>query len=46
MHLVQWGKENNYQFTTLDDFIVDNDWLNLQAMKDNSILDSNTVRML
>lgn len=46
MHLVQWGKENNYQFTTLDDFIVDNDWLNLQAMRDNSILDPNTVKML
>ena len=46
MYLVQWGKENNYQFTTLDDFIVDNDWLNLQAMRDNSILDSNTVKML
>lgn len=46
LQLIEWGKENNYQFTTLDDFIVDNDWLNLQAMKDNSILDSNTVKML
>jgi hypothetical protein len=46
MQLVKWGKENNYQFTTLDSFIVDNDWLNIAAMKDNSILDSNTVKML
>lgn len=46
MQLVKWGKENNYQFTTLDSFIVDNDWLNIEAMKDNSILDSNTVKML
>ena len=46
LQLVEWGKENNYQFTTLDSFIVDNDWLNIQAMKDNSILDANTVKML
>jgi hypothetical protein len=46
MELIEWGKNNNYQFTTLDSFIVDNDWLNIAAMKDNSILDSNTVKML
>ena len=46
MQLVQWGKDNNYQFTTLDSFIVDNDWLNIAAMKDNSVLDANTVKML
>ena len=46
LQLIEWGKENNYQFTTLDSFIVDNDWLNIQAMKDNSILDANTVKML
>ena len=46
LQLIEWGKENNYQFTTLDSFIVDNDWLNIQAMRDNSILDANTVKML
>lgn len=46
MQLVEWGKQNNYQFTTLDSFIVDHDWLNIKAMKDNSMLDSNTVKML
>lgn len=46
MQLVEWGKENNYQFTTLDSFIVDNDWLNIEAMKDNSTLSANTVKML
>jgi hypothetical protein len=46
LQLIEWGKENNYQFTTLDSFIVDNDWLNIEAMKDNSVLDSNTVKML
>ena len=46
MQLIEWGKQNNYQFTTLDSFIVDNDWLNIEAMKDNGSLDANTVRML
>ena len=46
MQLVEWGKQNNYQFTTLDSFIVDNDWLNIEAMQENGALDANTVRML
>ena len=46
IQLIEWGKQNNYQFTTLDSFIVDNDWLNIEAMKDNGSLDANTVRML
>ena len=46
MELVEWGKQNNYQFTTLDSFIVDNDWLNIAAMKDNGTLDTNAVKML
>ena len=46
IQLVQWGKDNNYQFTTLDSFIVDNDWLNIEAMKDSAQLNANTVKML
>ena len=46
LQLIEWGKNNNYQFTTLDSFIVDNDWLNIEAMKENSILDANIVQML
>jgi hypothetical protein len=46
MQIIQWGKENNYQFTILDSFIVDNDWLNIEAMKDSSQLNANTVKML
>ena len=46
MQLIEWGKQNNYQFTTLDSFIVDNDWLNIKAMKDNSLLDNNTMKLL
>ena len=46
IELVEWGKQNNYQFTTLDSFIVDNDWLNIAAMRDNGTLDANAVKML
>lgn len=46
MQLIEWGKNNNYQFTTLDSFIVDNDWLNIAAVRDNGTLDSNNVKML
>lgn len=46
LELIEWGKNNNYQFTTLSDFIVDNDWLNIEAMQNNSLLDSNSIKML
>lgn len=46
IQLVEWGKQNNYQFTTLDSFIVDNDWLNIAAIRDNGLLTDNTVKML
>ena len=46
IELVNWGKDNNYQFTTLDSFIIDHDWLNIEAMKDNSMLNNNTTKLL
>ena len=46
MQLVEWGKQNNYQFTTLDSFIVDNDWLNIAAVRDNGLLTDNAMKML
>lgn len=46
LELVEWGKNNNYQFTIMCDFIVDRDWLNIKAIRDNGILDSNNVKML
>jgi hypothetical protein len=36
IELVNWGKENNYNFTTLDDFICDRAWTNLEAFRDNN----------
>lgn len=43
LKLVNWGANNGYQFTTLDDFIVDNDWNNIKLMKErNSVNASHT----
>lgn len=44
--LVEWGKANNYQFTTLDCFIVDNDWNNIEELSANSILTSSELKLL
>ena len=44
--LVEWGKANNYQFTTLDCFIVDNDWNNIEELSANSILASSELKLL
>lgn len=43
--LVEAGKRSGYQFSTLDAFIVDNDWLNLEALNLSGQLTSN-IRML
>ena len=29
-----------------DSFIIDNDWLNIAAMKDNSVLNNNIVKLI
>ena len=43
--LVEAGKHGGYQFSTLDSFIVDNDWLNLEVLNDKGQLTSN-MKML
>jgi hypothetical protein len=45
LNLIEEGKRSGYQFSTLDSFIVDNDWVNLEALNDSGQLISN-VRML
>ena len=45
LELVEAGKKSGYQFSTLDAFIVDNDWTNLEALADSGQLTSN-MRML
>lgn len=48
LELVKWGIENGYTFTTLDSFIVDQDWNNLLNVKNGEIVNVNTnaVRMI
>lgn len=45
IELVEAGKRSGYQFSTLDAFIVDNDWVNLEALNDKGQLIDN-MRML
>lgn len=45
LSLVEAGKHSGYQFSTLDAFIVDNDWVNLEALSDSGQLTSN-MKML
>lgn len=41
LKLVEAGKRSGYQFSTLDSFIVDNDWLNLEALNRDGQLSDN-----
>lgn len=42
IELVKWGIDNGYNFTTLDDFICDNAWLAIAAIKDGGAINVNT----
>lgn len=42
LELVNWGIDNGYSFTTLDSFIVDMDWKNIEAIKDGNGININT----
>ena len=42
IELIKWGIENGYNFTTLDDFIVDNSWLAIEALKRGDSINVNT----
>lgn len=46
IELIEWGKTNNYQFTTLDSFIADQDWNNIEAMASDSILTNSGLKLL
>lgn len=46
IELVKEGINNNYNFTTLGDFIVDNDWVNMEALSKDSILSSSNLKLL
>lgn len=46
IELVEWGKDHNYQFTTLGDFIVDNDWLNIESLTEDGILNNSGLKLI
>lgn len=46
IELIEWGKANNYQFTTLDSFIVDNDWLNIESLTSDGLLSNSGLKLL
>ena len=46
MELIKIGKENGYQFTNLGDFIVDHDWINMEAISKDGIMMSSNTTML
>ena len=46
IELIEWGKANNYQFTTLDSFIIDNDWLNIESIAEDGILNNSGLKLL
>ena len=41
IELVKWGIDNDYSFTTLDDFIVDNAWESIRAIRDGHAININ-----
>lgn len=46
INLIQEGKNNNYNFTNLGDFIVDNDWVNMEILNKDGILSNSTLTMI
>ena len=41
IELVKWGIDNGYNFTTLDSFIVDQDWNNIKNVRDGGSINVN-----
>lgn len=48
INLIKWGIDNGYNFTTLDSFIIDQDWRNIKNVRDNNEININydSVKML
>lgn len=41
LELIEWAKENNYGFTTLDKFIIDKSWDSIKNMKEGNEINVN-----
>lgn len=46
IELIKQGTSNGYQFTNLGDFIVDRDWINMEAMATDGILNNSNMTLL
>lgn len=46
LELIDSGKSNGYVFTTLGDFIVDNDWLNMENIAKDGIVNNSNTKLL
>lgn len=46
IELIKEGISSNYQFTNLGDFIVDRDWVNMEAMSKDGILNNSNLELL
>ena len=46
IELVKQGINNGYQFTNLGDFIVDRDWVNMEALCTDGILNNSNMTLL
>lgn len=46
IELIEWAKANNYQFTTLDSFVCDQDWLNIEAITSDGLLTNSGLKLL
>lgn len=40
--LIQWGINNEFNFSTLDSFIIDHSWLAIKAMREGNTINVNT----
>ncbi len=46
LQLLENGKNTNYNFTNLGDFIVDNDWVNMEAIEKDGITSTSNIKLL
>lgn len=46
IELIEWAKANNYQFTTLDSFVCDQDWLNIEVITEDGLLTNSGLKLL
>lgn len=46
LELVKWAKENNILNQSLSSFVINNGWIDLEALKENGNINYDTIKML